>query len=400
MSDTGKFPRLARLLAPVSVDDFVSRYWERGHVHVPATARGAEAADIPVTVAEVDAILASKAHRHPSISLTDAVREVESEEYTDADDVIETVRFMKRFSAGATIVINRLDESVPRVRQLCSDLESELGIHVQCNMYLTPRNAQGFATHYDNHDVLIVQCEGRKRWRLYDMPKPLPMRGERFNREETRAGALSTTFVMEPGDVLYVPRGLMHDAVNEGDDVSLHITVGFHAVRWTEVLLEAVAAAASDDVELRRGIPLGALTGAVPDAALAQSLQSHAARVLANLRWERVRPRVEDQYLHDHKENLHGLLLDATTLVDAKTVFEHRPGAKVSLRDEGEAVVLDVLGRTTRWPGHARTTLQAALARPRFTLADLGEDLDEKGRATLARRLMAEGAVRIARGGA
>jgi hypothetical protein len=266
-------------------------------------------------------------------------------------------------------------------------------------MYLTPRGAQGFPIHYDNHDVIIVQCEGRKRWRLYDAPKPLPMRGERFEAAVTKPGPKSAEFVMEPGDALYVPRGLMHDALAEGDELSLHVTIGFHAVRWSEVLLEAIARAAVDDIELRKGIPLGALVGGASDEALGASLRAHAARVLDGVRWERVRDRVESQYFRGHKERLGGLLLDAATVITADTTLARREGAQVAVEHQDEAVVLTVQGRSTRWPSHAGSTLEAALSRSTFTPRELGEDLDEKGRVTLARRLVAEGAVRIVRAG-
>jgi ribosomal protein L16 Arg81 hydroxylase len=39
---------------------------------------------------------------------------------------------------------------------------------VQTNIYLTPASNQGFRTHYDNHDVMVVQVEGEKLWRFYN----------------------------------------------------------------------------------------------------------------------------------------------------------------------------------------------------------------------------------------
>jgi hypothetical protein len=397
MNTHGKFPALSRLIAPVSVDDFLTRYWEREHLHVHAADRSATPP--LVTLAEIDAALTGRPHRHPDLQLVDAAHTVEVDEYAADDDSVDPVRAIKRFAAGATIVLNRLDEQAPRVRDLLATLESELGILVQANMYLTPRGAQGFPIHYDNHDVIIVQCEGRKRWRLYDAPKPLPMRGERFEAAVTKPGPKSAEFVMEPGDALYVPRGLMHDALAEGDELSLHVTIGFHAVRWSEVLLEAIARAAVDDIELRKGIPLGALVGGASDEALGASLRAHAARVLDGVRWERVRDRVESQYFRGHKERLGGLLLDAATVITADTTLARREGAQVAVEHQDEAVVLTVQGRSTRWPSHAGSTLEAALSRSTFTPRELGEDLDEKGRVTLARRLVAEGAVRIVRAG-
>lgn len=397
MSTHANFPRLARLLAPVTPEDFSTRYWEREHLRVPRADRGAEGAASPLTLAEVDAILTSRPHYHPNVALTDAVRQVAVEEYADDTDVIDPIRAFKRFATGATFIINRIDEFAPRVRELCSSMEAELGIHVQANMYLTPPKAQGFPIHYDNHDVIIVQCEGAKRWRLYESPKPLPMRGERFESAVTKPGPLTHEFVMETGDVLYVPRGMMHDAVAEGDALSLHVTVGLHAVRWSEVLLEAIAAAAVDDIELRKGMPFGALTGRVPESYLADTLKNHASRVLANVRWERVRDRVATQYQYGHKESLGGMLLDTMTTFNAETVFVPREGAAPRIEAQDNAVVLTVQGRATRWPAHAKSTLEVAISRERFTVGDLGDALDEKGRLTLVRRLVAEGAIRVHR---
>lgn len=391
------FPTLARLIAPVPVSQFLAQHWESAYLRVPARDRGPDAREVPITLAELDAVLMDRPHMHPHVQLVDAARAVAVEEYTHDDDVVDPVRAVKRFSAGATMIVNRIDEWAPRVRELCGALESELGIHVQANLYLTPGRAQGFPIHYDHHDVIIVQCEGRKAWRLYDAPRPLPMRGERFDASVTKPGPVSAEFVLEPGDVLYVPRGLMHDALADGDDASLHVTIGFHAVRWAEVLVEALAAAAGDDLALRRGLPLGAMVGAVPDSVLADALRGHAKRVLEGVQWSRVRDRVVDEYLEGHKERLRGLLLDAATELHDDTVLVRRDGARVSLEATDEAALVTVLGRVTRWPAHAAPALRAALALPRFTLRDLSNHLDARGRVTLARRLIAEGALRILR---
>lgn len=387
---TDRFPTLARLIAPTPVSTFLDAHWERGPLHVRGRAEQPLA-----TLADIDAALAGRPHRHPDVTLADAARPVEPEEYADAQDVIDPVRLVKRFNAGATIIMNRLDESVPRVRALCSSLEAELGILVQANLYLTPRGAQGFPVHYDSHDVIVVQCEGRKRWRLYDAPAPLPMRGERFIAGATTAGPVREELVLEPGDALYVPRGLMHDAVAADDGLSLHVTVGFHAVRWSEVLVEAIAAEAVDDLALRAGVPLGALVDEGADASLDAALRAHAARVLDRVRWDRVRERVRAEYLREHKEAIDGLLLAAAATVTLDTPLTRRPGARVRVEQDGSGVTVTVHGRTTRWPAHARPALDAALSRERFTLRALGDALDERGWITLARKLLAEGALRL-----
>ena len=303
------------------------------------------------------------------------------------------------FAAGATIVVNNLDQLSPGVRTLVSGLETELGVHAQANLYLTPGGAQGFAAHYDSHDVLLVQVLGQKQWRLYDSPKGLPMRGERFEPDATKPGERTAELVLQRGDVLYIPRGLMHDADAVDDGPSMHVTLGLHAVRWSEVLLEALAAQALADPALRAGLPLGALLGG-PDTADAMraAMQAMLDRVLPAMRWDDVGPRLLAQFDREHKEYLPGLMADAVAPITAETVFARRPNVRVALEVDGGSLALTVDGRTTRWPGAVEPMLRAALDAPGpFRLSDLGEDLDDKGKVTLLRRLLGEGAVAVAR---
>ena len=55
-----------------------------------------------------------------------------------------------------------------RVWELCATLQELFGSMVGANMYLTPPGTQGFAPHYDDVEVFILQIEGKKRWRLYE----------------------------------------------------------------------------------------------------------------------------------------------------------------------------------------------------------------------------------------
>src|SRR5690606_3957572 len=67
---------------------------------------------------------------------------------------------------------------------------------------------------------------------------------------------LTMQFDLHPGDMVYVPRGVMHDATSaEGD--SCHITLGVLPTTWTDLLLEAVARVGLEDSELRRSLPVG-----------------------------------------------------------------------------------------------------------------------------------------------
>ena len=391
-----RFPTLAGLIAPHSLQHFLDHHWEREHLHV--VGRPDEARASLVSLEAVDAMLTTRVNRHPDVSVVNAANPVEPEDYTDGEDLVDPIRVARLFGAGGTIIINNLDQYSPRVRALVSQLEAELRVHAQANLYLTPGGAQGFAAHYDSHDVILVQVIGQKQWRLYDSPKGLPMRGERFDPAATKPGERTAELLLQPGGVLYIPRGLMHDAVAVDDGPSMHVTIGLHAFRWSEVLLEALAAQAIVDPDLRAGLPLGALRSDASVDALREAMRARVDRLIESMRWDDVSPRLLAQFDRDHKEHLPGLMIDAVTPINAETVFARRSGVHAEVALDGEALVLTVDGRSTRWPAAVAPMLTAALTHEGpFRMADLGDDLDDPGKVTLLRRLLGEGAVSIAR---
>ena len=391
-----RFPTLAGLLAPHDLQHFLDHHWEREHLHVRG--RPGESRASLVTLEAVDAMLSTRVNRHPDVSLVNARDAVEPEDYSDDAGLIDPIRVARLFGAGATIIVNNLDQLNPAVRAVVSSLETELGVHAQANLYLTPGGAQGFAAHYDSHDVLLVQVLGKKQWRLYDSPKGMPLRGERFDPAATKPGERTADLLLQPGDVLYIPRGLMHDADAVDDGPSMHVTLGLHAVRWSEVLLEALAAQALSDPGLRAGLPLGALVPGGDPGVLREAMRVLVERTLPAMRWDDVSARLLAQFDRDHKEYLPGLMADAVAPLTAETVFTRRLGVRTALVEDGDAVVLTVDGRSTRWPGAVAPMLRAALGfTAPFRMADLGDDLDDKGKLTLLRRLLGEGAVATAR---
>jgi lysine-specific demethylase/histidyl-hydroxylase NO66 len=148
------------------------------------------------------------------------------------------------------------------VWKLNSTLQQFFNSCVGANIYLTPSGSQGFAPHYDDIEAFVLQLEGRKHWKLY---KPrsegevLPRySSSNFNEDEIGSPVLDV--VLEPGDMLYFPRGFIHQAKSVPDLHSLHITVSACQKNTWGDLLEKLAPAAlklalEEDVEFRKALP-------------------------------------------------------------------------------------------------------------------------------------------------
>ena len=130
---------------------------------------------------------------------------------------------------GASLVANDVELIAPELRRVSDALAAEFGALVNANVYASFKGVQGFATHYDVHDVIVVQCAGDKVWTLYANRAEHPVEPVAHGGAEAQAiidvarGSLAGTVRMRPGDLLYLPRGVYHDALAV-DGPSLHVT--------------------------------------------------------------------------------------------------------------------------------------------------------------------------------
>jgi hypothetical protein len=234
----------------------------------------------PLLSTEVlDAHLRTDGARGPRISMADESREgsaaVPEHEFCLGDGRVDLPRLLMRFDKGASLVVSQFHETHPPLARFCRGLE-KLFLHgTQANIYLTPPAAQGFRCHYDTHDVLVLQVEGQKRWRVWDgerLPRPTrrtPWPGGMEAQGEPHA------LTLRPGDALYIPRGVMHDAATEPGERSLHITLGFLDPSWAQAIRALVDDAELTDASLRESVP----TWRFGEADLADRLAAMLARL-------------------------------------------------------------------------------------------------------------------------
>ncbi len=132
---------------------------------------------------------------------------------------------------GVSIVIDGIDEYVPQLGRLSDSIERRLAHHVWINSYVSFGRGKAFKPHWDNHDVIVLQVHGSKRWRSFGVPDPPPKRKHRDGDPVPTDIVWEGT--MRPGDVLYLPRGEVHEAELETADSS-HLTIGIKPRRGVD----------------------------------------------------------------------------------------------------------------------------------------------------------------------
>jgi hypothetical protein len=134
---------------------------------------------------------------------------------------------------GVSVVVNEIG----LVEASCRAVERLTGIPAnwvfQHNLYITPREVQGFVPHCDPHVVVVAHLYGRKEWIFYDKALDNPVITDDRSvlvadpRESLR---VLHRFTVAPGDVFIIPRGRFHAACAH-DGGSVHIAIGCAGVR-------------------------------------------------------------------------------------------------------------------------------------------------------------------------
>jgi len=161
-----------------------------------------------------------------------------------------------QFYDGASIVADRLHCFDERTRRMSTQLSYELAHRVGVNAYLSPLGGGAFDTHYDTHDVLVVQIAGEKAWLLYERPSQVPAFTAKQHVDlpkDALEGRLLREVLMRPGDVLYLPRGMPHRAETVRG-CSLHFSFGLVPIDWAEVLEIAIGILRKDDPAYRKHV--------------------------------------------------------------------------------------------------------------------------------------------------
>ena len=138
---------------------------------------------------------------------------------TSTDPPLVILNLHAAYLDGCSIVMNHADTLHPTIAALCDDLQSSFP-HVYANVYVTPISTQTVPAHADDRDVFIVQVLGCKLWTIYaNIPVPFPYPHEQVGKstalpvpDQVRQGPILFQSILQPGDVLYIPRGYVHEA--------------------------------------------------------------------------------------------------------------------------------------------------------------------------------------------
>lgn len=184
--------------------------------------------------------------------------------YRDRFGMVRAEAVERLYAGGVSVTLANLELYSDLVLSLSRGFERDFQAPVQVSFYATPKSSQALGVHSDGHDVLVLQLHGEKRWDIYH-----------DTSDATRDAEEPQRYVIRSGGWLYVPTGMRHEVKNEGAEPSIHLTVGFHPLKWGTIFQQSLERAHRLSPVLQEAIP--------PNSAVSENREGITRRLLALL---------------------------------------------------------------------------------------------------------------------
>lgn len=174
-------------------------------------------------------------------------------------------RLLVRF--GLTVSVSEAAASLPGARAWLDELAAELGLpawQVDAMLFISAPG-RGLPFHFDAYDAFIVQLQGCKTWQLGRNPAvespidmqyvpgtpPSPRQAAIFGSNlRAPSGDEVETVTLEPGSVLFVPRGTWHQTAASATS-SVSVSILLNAPSIGDVLLQQLRDVIAQEPRLR-----------------------------------------------------------------------------------------------------------------------------------------------------
>ena len=214
-------------LGDFSVEKFLAEYWQKK----PLLIRQALREITPPIFPDELAGLACEEEVESRLIIRNT--ETDQWELTHGPFTEETFQALPR--TDWTLLVQAVDHWVPAAADFLSQFYFIPSWRIDDLMISYSGDKGGVGPHYDNYDVFLVQVSGRRQWEvggLYDESSPC--------RPETPVKILSEwqpehCWVLEPGDLLYVPPRVGHSGIAVGENC-MTCSVGFRAPSHGDIL--------------------------------------------------------------------------------------------------------------------------------------------------------------------
>ncbi|MBK5930240.1 cupin domain-containing protein [Halochromatium salexigens] len=224
MSALPDFPAL-RFPDGLDAQGFLARYWQRQPLLMRQALPGFEN---PLPGDELAGLACE-----PEVESRIVLEGPEQNRWQVRHGPFDAERFAALPPSHWTLLVQDVDKHLPEIGALLERFDFLPRWRIDDLMVSYAEDQGSVGPHVDDYDVFLLQAEGRRRWRIATTPG-LPM--EFVPDLEIRVlkqFSADQEWLLEPGDILYLPAGVAHWGVAEGACQTW--SVGLRAPAWREL---------------------------------------------------------------------------------------------------------------------------------------------------------------------
>lgn len=286
-----------------------------------------------------------------------------------------------------TLLVQSVDQFVPEVAELLEHFRFLPSWRIDDIMVSFAAPGGGVGPHYDNYDVFLLQAHGQRRWKIgqmCDAESPLLPHADLRILADFQG---TDEWVLEPGDMLYLPPRLAHFGIAEDDCMTY--SVGFRAPSAAEVLTHFTDFLAQFIPDEERYSDADIAPVSDPYQIQQDSLDRLKALLAEHMSDERLLLTWFGQFMTEprYPELVAGTEVDEDEFVGALedgAVLIRNPSARMAWSEVDIGLVLFASGQSRLLPSSLRELLKLVCASDALHIDNLGQWLaDEDGRKLL-----------------
>ena len=282
-------------------------------------------------------------------------------------------RFTALGDAGWTFLVQAADQHAPDVAALIEPFRFVPDWRIDDVMVSYATDGGGVGPHYDQYDVFLIQGLGRRRWRVGPQASsdtPLHPHDDLRLIADFEA---SDEWILEPGDILYIPPRFAHDGIAIGGDCMTY-SIGFRAPSRGELIegwcVDRVDATVDDDRYADPDLTIQSNAGEITPAAI-DRLHAMVIEALSDrdafARWFGTfnsQPRYPEV---DWSPPSPVGSADVQAMLTRGAVLGRNPACRFSFIREDQAVLLFVDGQCHDCTGESAMLAERICAQPALT---------------------------------
>ena len=158
-----------------------------------------------------------------------------SEDWNAEHGPLPESRFGELGKSPWTLLVQAVDQHVPEVAALIEPFRFIPNWRIDDVMVSYASDGGGVGPHFDHYDVFLIQGLGQRRWQLGGIcDSQTALRSHEDLRLLAEFEAVEQ-WVLNPGDMLYIPPGIAHNGVAVGADCMTY-SIGFRSPSRKELI--------------------------------------------------------------------------------------------------------------------------------------------------------------------